>query len=154
MIEKVLEETEYSGMYLGLELTENVLMESVAEVKEIFQRLRKKGVSFIIDDFGTGYSNLHYLMHYPITKLKIDKTFIESLDKDSIEAPIIKAIISMAHNLKMKVIAEGVETEEQLKFLSENQCDEVQGFFFSKPIEANAYTQLLKEGILTKNNLK
>lgn len=147
MIEKVLDELGYEGKYLELELTENVLMESTIEIKEIFKRLRDKGVSFIIDDFGTGYSNLNYLMHYPITKLKIDKSFIGNIEKDPVETPIIRAIISMAHSLNMKVVAEGVETEHQYRFLLENECDEMQGFYFSQPIDANAYTLLLKNGI-------
>ncbi len=150
MIEKVLDEIGYEGKYLELELTENVLMESSDEIKGIFKSLRDRGVSFVIDDFGIGYSNLNYLMHYPITKLKIDKSFIGNIETDPIETPIILAIISMAHSLNMKVVAEGVETEQQYRFLLENQCDEMQGFYFSKPIDANAYTLLLKDGIHVK----
>ena len=147
MIEKVLDEIGYEGKYLELELTENVLMESTIEIKEIFKRLRGKGVSFVIDDFGTGYSNLNYLIHYPITKIKIDKSFILNIEKDPLGTPIIRAIISMAHSLNMKVVAEGVETELQYRFLLENQCDEMQGFYFSQPIDADAYTLLLKNGM-------
>ena len=150
MIEKVLDEIGYEGKHLELELTENVLIESTVEIKEIFKRLRGKGVSFIIDDFGTGYSNLNYLMHYPITKIKIDRSFIANIEKDPVETPIIRAIISMAHSLNMKVVAEGVETELQYRFLLENQCDEMQGFYFSQPIDANAYTHFLKNGIHAK----
>lgn len=144
-IEKILDEIGYEGRYLELELTENVLMKSTAEIKKYFKRLRDRGVSFVIDDFGTGYSNLSYLMHYPVTKIKIDKIFIDNIGNDPSEVAIIGTIIAMAHSLNIKVVAEGVETEQQYRFLLENGCDEIQGFYFSKPVDVNAYTLLLKD---------
>ena len=146
-IEKILDELGYDGKYLELELTENVLMKSTAVTKKNFQRLKDRGVSFVIDDFGTGYSNLSYLMDYPISKIKIDKIFIDNIGSNPSEAAIIRTIIAMAHSLNMKVVAEGVETELQYRFLLENACDEIQGFYFSKSVEVKDYTLLLKEGI-------
>ena len=144
-IEKILDELGYEGKYLELELTENVLMESRVEVKEIFKKLRARGVSFVIDDFGTGYSNLSYLMHFPISKIKIDKIFIDHIGKEPNETPIIQTIIAMAHSLKVKVVAEGIETGEQYRFLLENGCDQIQGFYFSRPVNANEFTSLLRD---------
>lgn len=152
-IEKVLEKVSYDGSFLMLELTENLLMEVSSEVKEAFKRLNNKNVIFVIDDFGTGYSNLNYLVEYPITKIKIDRSFIKGLENEPFEKTLIQAIIAMAHSLNMKVVAEGVESEGQYQFLRENHCDEVQGFYFSKPIEAEAYEQLLKIGVLQKSTL-
>ncbi len=149
MVGNVLDELNYEGKYLELELTENILMESTDEVKAVFRSLQERGVAFVIDDFGTGYSNLSYLMHYPITKLKIDKSFIDNIHQDPIDVIIIQAIISMAHTLNMKVVAEGVETELQTHFLEKNHCDEIQGFYFSKPVSADAYEKLLEGQVLS-----
>lgn len=148
MIERVLNELNYDGHFLELELTENVLMASTEKVKTIFSRLQQLGVHFVIDDFGTGYSNLSYIMNYPVSKLKIDKSFIDSITKGPKDVSIIGAIINMAHSLSIKVVAEGVETEQQYEFLLKHHCDEIQGFYFSRPIEIDAYTQLLKEGVI------
>ena len=103
----------------------------------VLQELKEMGLNLAIDDFGTGYSSLSYLKQFPVNKLKIDRSFIRDLSIDSDDAAITSAIISMAKGLSLKVIAEGVETEEQMAFLRDHQCDEIQGYFFSKPITAS-----------------
>lgn len=150
MILEVLDEMGYDGKFMMLELTENSLMEISDEVKTVFHALQNKGICFLIDDFGKGYSNLNYLMHYPISKIKIDKSFIDNLETNHLDADLIKAIIAMSHSLNKGVVAEGVETEKQYKFLLENHCDEIQGFYFSKPVSAQEYALLLKKGQFEK----
>lgn len=131
-IEKVLTETDLSPHYLELEITESIAMTNEAFILKTLHRLRQLGVLISIDDFGTGYSSLKYLSTFPITKLKIDKAFMD--DKQKQNRSIVKSIINMSHSLNMRVIAEGVETQEQLKFLVNEQCDEMQGYYFCKPL--------------------
>ncbi|WP_199794687.1 EAL domain-containing protein [Lentibacillus sp. Marseille-P4043] len=111
-------------------------------ILEMMSRLRKLGVLVSIDDFGTGYSSLKYLSIFPITKLKIDKMFMDEDQKQN--QAIVKSIIRMSHSLNMKVIAEGVETVDQLTFLENEKCDEMQGFYFSKPLPPGELTGLLE----------
>jgi diguanylate cyclase (GGDEF)-like protein len=146
LFSSILDTMHYDAKYLELELTENILMETSLKISEAMDQLHSKGVSFVIDDFGTGYSNLNYLLHYPISKLKIDKTFVENIDRKPAEIRIINAVISLAHSLKMRVVAEGVETWEQLEALKEAGCDEVQGFYLSPPLPALDYARLLQQG--------
>jgi diguanylate cyclase (GGDEF)-like protein len=121
---------------LHLELTETILMNDVKETIVTLNKLRDAGVSLAMDDFGKGYSSLSYLKQLPLDTLKIDKSFVMDLENNRDDAAICAAIIAMAHNLDLKVIAEGVETKEQLKFLQEQGCDQVQGFLISKPLSA------------------
>lgn len=142
-ISRVLAETEISPCLLELELTEGLLMNNVEEAIEILYELRSLGVQMSIDDFGTGYSSLAYLKRFPIDVLKIDQSFIRDMVSDSDDAVIVKSVISLAHNLKLRVVAEGVETKEQLTYLRELDCDVIQGYFFSEPVSAEVFTQLL-----------
>jgi EAL domain-containing protein (putative c-di-GMP-specific phosphodiesterase class I) len=110
-------------------------MENAAETRSILNQLRQLGLSLAIDDFGTGYSSLVYLKQLPIDMLKIDKGFIADLTNDPDDAAITTTIITMAHSLGLSVIAEGVETQQQLDFLREHDCDEIQGFWLSQPLD-------------------
>lgn len=140
----ILEETQVPPELLELELTESIIMHGTDTVIGILHSLKDLGLKLSIDDFGTGYSSLSYLKRFPIDTLKIDQTFVRDISHDENDAAIVKAIISMAHSLKMKVIAEGVETEEQLAFLEANDCDEIQGYYFSHPLPSAAFEEMLK----------
>lgn len=135
-ITRILNETGVVASDLALEITESMLMENVDTVVETLRKLSAMGFQISIDDFGTGYSSLSYLKYYTIDKLKIDISFIKDVTTDENDAAIVTATIAMAHSLKMKVIAEGVETKEQITFLTEKGCDQYQGFYFSKPLPA------------------
>lgn len=140
---------------LSLELTESYIMENAEETIKTLHELSSMGIQIYIDDFGTGYSSLAYLKHFPIDNIKIDKSFIRDITTEPGDAAITKAIIAMAHSLNINVIAEGVETEEQLEVLRCLQCNHVQGYFFSMPVSAEDFTKLLKEGsgFLSKRNI-
>lgn len=133
-LEDVIVKTKANPNHLELEITESMAMTNEETVLKIVQDIRKLGVSVVIDDFGTGYSSLKYLSLYPINKLKIDKMFIQNTQKEN--EMIVKSIIHLSHALNMKVVAEGVETEEQKKFLKGLNCDQVQGYYFSKPLSS------------------
>jgi EAL domain-containing protein (putative c-di-GMP-specific phosphodiesterase class I) len=130
---------------LEFEITESSLMRNPAMTTSLLERFRSYGLSLSIDDFGTGYSSLSYLKRFPLDTLKIDRTFIRDLSPDSDDAAITWAIISLAHSLKLKVVAEGVETTEQLDMLRDRACDEVQGFYFSTPQSAADCAQMLRD---------
>src|SRR5471032_1709956 len=146
LVRQVLEETGLAPHYLELELTESQLLDSVEHIIATFQQLRELGVKLAIDDFGTGYSSLSYLKRFPVDFVKIDQTFIRGLGQGSEDAAIIRAIIAMAHSLGLKVVAEGVEDREQLTFLRAHDCDEVQGYLVSRPLEAQELMRLLRNG--------
>ena len=118
-------------------------MTNIKQSIKSMNELKKLGISFSVDDFGTGYSSLSYLKRFPIDALKIDRSFIKDIEHDSDDAAITCAIIAMAHNLNLKVIAEGVENEAQLKLLKKHKCDEGQGFLFGRPQLAEAFENLL-----------
>jgi diguanylate cyclase (GGDEF)-like protein/PAS domain S-box-containing protein len=132
--------------FLELELTESILMQNIEETITKLQELKDIGIQLSLDDFGTGYSSLSYLKRIPIDTIKIDRSFINDIGKKTDSAEITKAIIAMAHSLNLKVVAEGVETEQQLAFLIENRCDIAQGFYISPPLPKDAIIQFLKEG--------
>ncbi|MBH3427035.1 EAL domain-containing protein [Pseudomonas alkylphenolica] len=138
-IATILEQTGLPPACLELELTESILMREVNEAMVILDTLKKLGLSIAVDDFGTGYSSLNYLKQFPIDVLKIDRTFVDGLPEGEQDAQIARAIIAMAHSLNLAVIAEGVETHEQLEFLREHGCDEVQGYLFGRPMPANQF---------------
>ncbi|WP_228893890.1 EAL domain-containing protein [Pseudoduganella aquatica] len=131
---------------LELELTETALMSNAERTIGVLERLKELGVKCSIDDFGTGYSSLAYLQRFPIDKLKIDIAFVRDITTNPNDAAIALAIISMAHSLKLRVIAEGVETRPQLEYLRRNRCDEIQGYFFSRPLPADEMGQLVEGG--------
>ncbi|RIU96534.1 putative bifunctional diguanylate cyclase/phosphodiesterase [Oceanobacillus picturae] len=143
-IKNTLKETGLDPKYLELEITESMAMTNEHYILNTLQQLRDLGVLVSIDDFGTGYSSLRYLSVFPVTKLKIDKTFMDASQKQN--KAIVKSIIHMSHSLNMKVIAEGVETHEQIEFLMEEKCDEMQGYYFSKPLPPAKLVQLLTAG--------
>lgn len=118
--------------YLELEITESVLMENRESFTSLMESLKNMGVGLVIDDFGTGYSSLSYLKKFPVNKIKIDKSFIQDLNVDNDSTAIVQAIMSMAQKLKLRVVAEGVETEDQLLFLNKLNCDEIQGYYFNR----------------------
>lgn len=133
---------------LELEITEGTLMDDPAQAILLMGQIKAQGIILSMDDFGTGYSSLSYLKRFPIDKLKIDQSFVRDIGEDPDDAAIVKTIISMAHSLKLKVIAEGVETAEQLAYLREHGCDEMQGFYLSKPLSAADLTVMLDIGKL------
>jgi EAL domain-containing protein (putative c-di-GMP-specific phosphodiesterase class I) len=145
LVRQVLEETGLPGHLLELELTETRLFDSVEQVIAVFRQLQALGVKMTIDDFGTGYSSLSYLKRFPVDYVKIDQAFIRGLDEGEQDAAIIQAIISMAHQLNLQVVAEGVETQAQLTFLREHGCNEVQGYLISEPLSALDMARLLAE---------
>jgi EAL domain-containing protein (putative c-di-GMP-specific phosphodiesterase class I) len=139
LVENVSEALERSGLearFLELEITESVVMQNAPEAIVMLEELHRMGVGLSIDDFGTGYSSLNYLKRFPIDKLKIDQSFIRDISADADDAAIVQAIIAMAHGLRLRVVAEGVENERQLDFLRALDNDEYQGFLHSKPLPA------------------
>lgn len=136
-IRRILKETGLDPQYLEIELTESVLMADADETAVKLDELKRMGVTISIDDFGTGYSSLSYLKRFPIDLLKIDRSFVDGLVTDPNDTAIVTTIIVMAHALKMRVVAEGVETREQQEFLLQHRCEEVQGYYFSRPLPAN-----------------
>lgn len=145
-VARILEETALHPACLEFEITESLLMQDTQNSIAALSALKEMGIRITIDDFGTGYSSLSYLKRFSIDSLKIDQSFVQDVSTDPNDAAITKAIIAMAHSLGIKVIAEGVETQEQLKFLQIHGCDEIQGYYFSRPVSAEAAAALLQEG--------
>ena len=147
MISAILLETGLEPEWLELEITESAIMRNADQNIAILRSLKEKGISLAIDDFGTGYSSLSYLKHFHITRLKIDKTFVQDITTNPDDAAIAEIIIAMAQTLKLNVIAEGVETRAQLEFLSTHTCFEMQGYLFSRPLTTDKFVYLLRDGI-------
>ena len=141
-IERALREHSIATNLLEIELTESALMLHAAKTVALLQRLKSLGIQISIDDFGTGYSSLAYLKRFPINTVKIDQTFVRDITIDPDDAAITVAIISLAHSLKLKVVAEGVETREQLDFLRAHGCDQAQGYLLARPMSADAVSAL------------
>jgi EAL domain-containing protein (putative c-di-GMP-specific phosphodiesterase class I) len=133
---------------LEVELTESVLMKRAESAASVLKTLRENGVQLAIDDFGTGYSSLSYLRKFPVDSLKIDQSFVRQITSSPDETSIVAAVISMGRSLKLRVVAEGVETQEELSFLQAHRCDEAQGYFFSRPVPPQQFAKLLEAGIL------
>jgi EAL domain-containing protein (putative c-di-GMP-specific phosphodiesterase class I) len=142
---RVLEETGLDSSYLELELTETSIMENAEPAVALLTDIRKLGVKIAIDDFGTGYSSLSYLKRLPIDILKLDRSFVNGATSDPDDAALVMAIITLAHNLRLKVIAEGVETEEHLRFLRLLRCDGGQGYLFGKPMAADVFSSFVSD---------
>jgi len=141
---RILDETGLAPEFLELELTESSIMTKAETTIDVLTRLQTMGVTISIDDFGTGFSSLSYLKRLPIDALKIDQSFVRDVSTDQDDAALVMAIITLAHNLRLRVVAEGVETQEQWRFLHLLRCDEIQGFVFSKPLLPDALERLLE----------
>lgn len=146
LVSTVLQDTRTPPEQLELELTESLLFSSADEILAILRSLIDTGVALTIDDFGTGYSSLAYLRHFPVSKIKIDRSFIRKLPVSKDDASLTRAIINMAKELGLKVVAEGVETEAQMSFLRTHACDAAQGYLFSKPLTADSAAQIQSSG--------
>ena len=143
-VEAVLLETGLPPDALELEITENIGLSDEAKVLAPLQALRSKGVHLAFDDFGTGYASLRYLTRYPLSRLKIDQSFVRKISENVQDTAVVRSIIVMAHNLGLTVVAEGVETAAQAAFLRAEGCDEVQGFLYGKPMPSAEFRQLLE----------
>jgi EAL domain-containing protein (putative c-di-GMP-specific phosphodiesterase class I) len=141
----VIQKTGVDAHLIELELTESILADNTIAVGKILDDLKKVGIKISLDDFGTGYSSLSYLKLFPIDKLKIDQSFVHDMLVDKSDASLVRAIIAMAKALGLTTIAEGVESKEQLDFLDEEGCEEIQGYWLSRPIPAEAFQQFLDE---------
>ena len=159
MVSRVVDALKESGLeakYLELELTESLIMQDVDLAIATMNELRALGVQLSIDDFGTGYSSLSALKTFPVARLKIDKSFISRLPAAENDKAVASAVISLGHKLNLRVIAEGVETDAQAAFLRENNCDEMQGYLFSRPVPAPEIEGLLrtKSGLPVERKLR
>ena len=144
---QILEQTGLDPRFLELELTEGVLMKNAESTESILDALRARGVQVAIDDFGTGYSSLSYLTKFPIDALKIDQSFAHQITVNAHGAAIVVAVIGMGRSLDLRVVAEGVETLEEVDFLRSHNCAEAQGYYFSRPVAAEEFAKLLRTGI-------
>jgi EAL domain-containing protein (putative c-di-GMP-specific phosphodiesterase class I) len=143
-ISGMLLETGFDARHLKLEITESVAMENAAVALAMLRQLRELGIKLYIDDFGTGYSSLSYLHRFPVGTLKIDRSFVSRMGEGGENLEIVRTIIELAHNLKMEVIAEGVETEGQLSQLRRLKCEYGQGYYFSEPVDAETAGKLVR----------
>ena len=143
----ILKDTGLDPRSLELELTESVLMKRAEFTESILKILRARGVQVAVDDFGTGYSSLSYLIKFPVDTIKIDQLFVRQITTASDDTAIVTAVISMGRNLKLRVVAEGVETQEELAFLQDHQCEEAQGYYFSRPVLPQQFAKLLETGM-------
>jgi diguanylate cyclase (GGDEF)-like protein len=144
LVTEVLEETGLEANYLELEITESLVMNDVQQSIAILKQLHERGIALALDDFGTGYSSLNYLKRFPIDTLKIDQSFVRHIASDPNDAAVIRAIIALGSSLQLNITAEGVETQEQLDYLMVHRCDEVQGYYFSRPVPADSLRTLLE----------
>ncbi len=148
MITRVLDETGLSPRWFKLEITEDLVMQDIELTIRVLTELKILGIKISVDDFGTGYSSLNYLKRLPIDELKIDRSFVQDITTDPDTAAVVEIIILLAKKMNLTVVAEGVETEEQLAFLKERQCSVIQGYYISKPISPNSFKGLLSKFFL------
>ncbi len=146
LVARILEETGLEPRYLEIEIIESLVMHDVEGATVILKKLKELGVQLTMDDFGTGYSSLSYLKRFPFDKVKIDQSFVRDITSDPDSAAIARAIIALSHSLNLRVIAEGIETEGQLGYLRSHACDDMQGFYFSRPVPAGEFERMLREG--------
>ena len=151
VVSTTLKQSGLPPQFLELELTESILMQDVTGALGTLADLKRLGLCLAIDDFGTGYSSLNYLKQFPIDVLKIDRSFVDGLPHGEQDGQIARAIIAMAHSLRLKVVAEGVETPAQFDFLLERGCDAMQGYFYSKPLPAEEILPLLRNARNSKS---
>jgi EAL domain-containing protein (putative c-di-GMP-specific phosphodiesterase class I) len=151
-IHKILQETGLNAKFLEIEVTENVMLSSI-DIVQTLQKIRALGVKVALDDFGTGNSSLTFLRKTAIDKLKIDRSFVVNIESDRNDEILIKSIIAMAHSLELDVVAEGVETKNQLDFLKNEECNDIQGYYFSKPLEAHDFEELLKKNKIINHEI-
>jgi EAL domain-containing protein (putative c-di-GMP-specific phosphodiesterase class I) len=149
LVHSILLETGLAPDRLELEITEGVLIEDFDRGLALLRRLKALGVRISMDDFGSGYSSLSYLQAFPFDKIKIDRAFVMNLGRSPQSAAIVRAVIDLGHGLEMSIVAEGVETQEQLGFLSEEGCDAVQGYFIGKPAPIGQYATLVGRSVVT-----
>ncbi|EAT16992.1 diguanylate cyclase/phosphodiesterase with PAS/PAC sensor(s) [Desulfuromonas acetoxidans DSM 684] len=146
MIERVVQTTGIKPEWLELEITESLLMDDIDSAINILKQLKAKGIHLAIDDFGTGYSSLSYLKRFPLSRLKIDRSFVRDITTDDNDASITKAVIALAHSMNLKVVAEGIETQEQLLFLKEKGCEVGQGYLYSPPVAKEPFDHFFTDG--------
>jgi EAL domain-containing protein (putative c-di-GMP-specific phosphodiesterase class I) len=144
LVARILGETGLEASRLELELTESIVMHDLDAVAEDMKELTELGVRIAVDDFGTGYSSFGYVKRFPVSRLKIDQSFIRNMADDSNDEAIVRTIIMLGHSLNITVVAEGVETEDQLARLRSEGCDEVQGFLFGRPMPAKRFVDLIR----------
>ncbi len=153
-VNQVMKKYDIPPLSLEIEITESTLIENLQYAVKTLNELRNLGVKLSLDDFGTGFSSLNYLKRFPIDALKIDRSFILDMVNDSRDASVVESIISLAHNLSINVIAEGIETTQQLDMLRSYQIEEVQGYLFSKPVDSKAVNDILQQGTTVASILK
>jgi EAL domain-containing protein (putative c-di-GMP-specific phosphodiesterase class I) len=146
-VRAILAETGLEAQYLELELTEGVLMEDAQATISVLEELKTVGVRLAVDDFGTGYSSLSYLRQFPVDILKVDQSFVSQISSDPDDSRIVSAIINLGRSLDYRVVAEGIETQEQRAYLQAEHCQEGQGYLFSRPVSATQFADLLQTGI-------
>lgn len=149
LVKDVLARTGLAAHLLELEITESAVMKDIEQTLSLLEQLKALGIELAIDDFGTGYSSLSYLKRFPVHRLKIDRSFVMNVTESADEATIAKTIIQLGHAIGLNVIAEGVETKEQIEFLAENGCDEFQGYYFSKPLQPNDFKKFVTDYIVS-----
>ena len=153
-IAEVLRETELEPRCLEIEITESTVMHDAEQFISMLGELNDLGVQIALDDFGTGYSSLSYLKRFPVDRLKVDRSFVQDIASDADDATIVRAIVALGHNLGLKVVAEGVENEQQIQFLCDNACDEMQGYYFGRPMGGEELATLLRRdaGLFTNDD--
>jgi diguanylate cyclase (GGDEF)-like protein/PAS domain S-box-containing protein len=146
-VETILTETAFDPRRLELELTETFLMQDSTPTALVLDALKQLGLQLALDDFGTGYSSLSYMRRFPIDALKVDRSFVRNITTDADDASVVRAVINMGKSLHMRIVAEGVETREQLLFLEEHDCTEAQGYYFSRPVKAERFAEMMRQSI-------